>query len=191
MNKFIKLPLFLGSTCLVFCAALASVVYICEPVIAKNEEKKEKEAYLKLYEDVDEDDIFNLQDSSKSDKKELIQNSKISKIAAVEHGDISYVYTIKTKDPQSGPVTFMLGISSTSNKVDAYSMVSNNNAGYAKYYDNNSTVLEDILEDGKVTSAGATKTQNAVQEAIDACLSNYESNKESLQLLLNEEKEAK
>ena len=47
MNKFIKLPLFLGSVCLVFCATLSVVVNICQPVIDYNNRMKQLNSYTK------------------------------------------------------------------------------------------------------------------------------------------------
>ena len=49
MNKFIKLPLFLGSVTLVFCTALAVVQGVCQPIIDERAEKAKIEALSNLY----------------------------------------------------------------------------------------------------------------------------------------------
>ena len=170
MNKFIKLPLFLGSVSLVFCSTLAVVVNVCNPIIAENAERKEKAAYTKIYSGVNVDDVKKLEDVDFS------AYSQINTIALVPHNNVeSYVYTLTTKDPMSGTVKFMLGLDKATGAIDGYYMVENNNAGYADYYTDNSAVLSDLKADNKVTSAGITKTQKCVQECVDQALAHYAS----------------
>ena len=92
MNKFIKLPLFLGSVSLVFCSTLAVVVNVCQPIITENAIRKEKEAYAKIYTGVNVDDV------KKFDDLDLSNYSQINTIAFVPHNGVeSYVYTLTTK----------------------------------------------------------------------------------------------
>lgn len=168
MNKFIKLPLFLGSVSLVFCSTLAVVVNVCNPIIAANEEKRADKAYQNIYEGVDINTITKYKDLDYS------AYSQINLVALVPHNNVeSYVYTLTTKDPMSGTVKFMLGIDKLTGVIDGYCLVQNNNAGYASYYEDNAKVFEDLKDDNKVTSSGITKTQNVVQECIDQALSHY------------------
>ena len=85
MNKFIKLPLFLGSVCLVFCATLSVVVNICQPVIDYNNRMKQLDGYTKLYDGVNKDLI--------NDKIEIGEAyDRINTIALVPYtGGESYV----------------------------------------------------------------------------------------------------
>lgn len=167
MNKFIKLPLTLGSVCLIFCSTLALVVNVCEPVIEKNEIRKENAAYKKLYTEVDVDNI----------QKMTFDETKynyINSIALVSHSNVeSYVYVLTTRDPMSGKLKFMLGLEKETGAIDSYCMVSNENGGYATYYDDNEVVLKDLKDDNKVTSSKQTLTQKAVQECIDMALNHY------------------
>lgn len=168
MNKFIKLPLFLGSVCLVFCSTLAVVVNVCQPIIAKNEEMKENKAYEQIYTGVDVENI------TKYKELDLSNYSQINSVALVPHNGVeSYVYTLTTKDPMSGTLKFMLGLDKSTGNIDGYCMVQNQNAGYAGYYEDNSAVLQDLKADNKVTSAGITKTQKVVQECVDQALAHY------------------
>lgn len=177
MNKFIKLPLFLGSVCLVFCTTLAVVVNICNPVIEKNNEKKEKEAYLNLYEGVREENV-------KAVEANFDEYKQILKLATVEHNSVtSYVYSLKTKDPQSGTISFMLGIDNSTHKVDAYTLISNNNSGYGSDFvnkDKEGQVLEGLISysEGKdfYRTSGATKTQNVMKEAVNQAFAHYKAN---------------
>ena len=170
MNKFIKLPLFLGSVSLVFCSTLAVVVNVCNPIIAANEEKRADKAYEKIYDGVNIDTITKYKDLDYS------AYSQINLVALVPHNNVeSYVYTLTTKDPMSGTVKFMLGLDKATGAIDGYYMVENNNAGYADYYNDNSVVLSDLKTDNKVTSAGITKTQKVVQECVDQALAHYAS----------------
>lgn len=174
MNKIVKLPLFLGSVCLVFCTSLAIVVNICEPIIEKNNEKKEKKAYLSLYDNIKEENINVLNDV------ELKAYPQIQKIATIEHNVLSYVYSLSTKDPQSGNITFMLGISSKSNKIDAYQIVSNNNSGYASSFEDNQFILTGLMEYSNggdfIHTAGSTKTEKVFKDAVDQALNHYQNN---------------
>ncbi len=180
MNKFIKLPLFLGSVCLIFCTTLAVVVNVCNPLIEKNTEKKEKEAYLNLYEGVTEDSIKKVE----GEKANFDDYKQIVKLVTVEHNNVtSYVYSLKTKDPQSGTISFMLGIDNSTHKVDAYTMVSNNNSGYGSDFvnaDKQESVLEGLISYGKggefYRTAGATKTQNVMKEAVNQAFVHYKAN---------------
>lgn len=169
MNKFVKLPLFLGSVCLVFCATLSVVVNICQPVIDYNNRMKQLDGYTKLYDGVNKDLI--------NDTIEIGEAyDRINTIALVPYtGGESYVYTLTTKDPMSGSLQFMLGLDKETGVIDAYYLLNNNNAGYATYFENNENVLKD-LEDNKVTASKQTLTAGVVQGAIDQALSHYDAN---------------
>ena len=181
MNKFIKLPLFLGSVSLVFCSTLAVVVNVCNPIIADNAIKKEKAAYAKIYAGVDVDKV------QKIEGLDFADYSQINSVALVPHNNVeSYVYTVTSKDPMSGTVKFMLGLDKATGAIDGYYMVENNNAGYADYYNDNSVVLSDLKTDNKVTSAGITKTQKVVQECVDQALEHYKNNKDEMIKILEE-----
>ena len=121
MNKFVKLPLFLGSVCLVFCATLSVVVNICQPVIDYNNRMKQFDGYTKLYDGVNKDLI--------NDKIEIGEAyDRINTIALVPYtGGESYVYTLTTKDPMSGSLQFMLGLDKETGVIDAYYLLNNNN----------------------------------------------------------------
>lgn len=177
MNKFLKLPLFLGGVCLFFCTSLAIVVNICQPRINENEEKKEKEAYLSLYKnDIYDLDSIETVDVSFEGYEQIDKLVKISHINANEEC-LSYVYSLTTKDPQSGKVSFMLGIDYLSNKVDAYAIVSNNNSGYATEFNNTAAVLNGLIEYGEggnfYRTSGATKTEKVMQDAVNQAFKHY------------------
>lgn len=174
MNKFVKLPLFLGSVCLVFCSSLAIVVNICKPKIETNTEKKEKAAYLSLYEGITEESITNA-DEAICDFKDYPQ---IKKLVVIDHEEVSsYVYSLTSKDPQSGSVSFILGINASDNKVDAYKVVANNNSGYASQYEKENEVLNSLISYGEggdfYQSSGATKTQKVMQDAVNQAFKHY------------------
>lgn len=169
MNKFIKLPLFLASVSLVFCATLAVVVNVCQPVIDYNNRMKQLEGYTKLYDGVNKDAI---------DDTIAVPGDydRINTIALVPYtGGESYVYTLTTKDPMSGAIQFMLGLDKTTGVIDAYYLLNNGNAGYATYFENNETVLKD-LADNKVEATKQTLTANVVQGAINQALDHYNTN---------------
>ena len=171
MNKFIKLPLFLGSVYLVFCSSLSIVANLCIPQIARNEEKKRTESYKKAYANP-------VGDAQELKNVDFSAYSQINGIALVKHnennGEVeSYVYSLTTKDPQSGTCSFMLGLDKATGVIDGYYMMTNSNAGYADYYNDNAVVLEDLKADGQVTSAGITKTQKVVQECVDQAVAHY------------------
>ncbi len=176
MNKFVKLPLFLGGVSLIFCTTLAIVVNFCKPQMEKNEQKKTEEAYASLYEG--EINILDL-DEKYLDFKDY---SQIKDLKKIEHeGKNSYVYSLTTQDPQSGTVSFMLGIDSEANKVDAYTVVANNNSGYAKQFENVDAVKDALVKygDGEGSfyrTAGATKTENAMKYAVNQAFLHYRNN---------------
>ena len=173
MNKFIKLPLFLGGVCLFFGTALAAVYNVCQPVIEHNEMVKRNEAYQVLYDGVQVDGI-------KEVTYDFASNgyTNITGLVEVPHGSASsYVYSLTTDNPQSGTVSFMLGIDKTSGKIDSYSMITNNNSGYASKYENNETTLSELKtytgQNEFPAYAGATKTKNAMKKAVDQALAHY------------------
>ncbi len=174
MNKFVKLPLFLGSVCLVFCSTLAIVVNICKPKIEANTIKNEKAAYLSLYEGITEESINNA-DESLCDFKNYPQ---IKKLVVIDHESVSsYVYSLTTNNPRSGTISFILGINESVNKIDAYKVIANNNSGYATQFLKEDEVLSALIKyaDGGefYRYSGATFTEKVMQEAVDQAINHY------------------
>ncbi len=175
MNKFIKLPLFLGGVCLFFGTALAAVYNVCNPIIQQNELEKKNAAYKNLYANVDVSSIKELEyDFSSADYK------NIRGVVEVPHDNLSsYVYSLETDNPQSGNVSFMMGIQKDTGKIDSYAIISNNNSGYASKYENNETVLGELKSYDSTGTfpvySGATKTKNAMKKAVDQALNHFKS----------------
>lgn len=180
MNKFVKLPLFLGGVCLIFCTSLAVVVNICQPRIAETNAKKEKEAYQSLYAGVNLDDIINITDEISFDGFK-----QIDKLVVIPHeSDLSCVYSLTSEDPQSGSVSFMLGIDLNNNVVDSYAVIANNNSGYASAYENIDNIKEALVEYGKTGkkddfyyTGGATKTDRVMRNAVNQAFKHYNDNR--------------
>lgn len=173
MNKFIKLPLFLGGVCLFFGAALAAVCNVCQPIIDKNNLERRNAAYLKLYDGVDATTIEEVDKDSYKDYK------YIDSLVTVPHASVtSYVYSMTTADPQSGPLSFMMGIDSSTGKIDAYSFLTSSN-GYLGGFNDDETTLTNLknYDNGGsfVGGAGATKTKNVVKDAVDQALAHFKS----------------
>ena len=171
MNKFIKLPLFLGSVTLVFCTALAVVQGVCQPIIDERAEKAKIEALSNLYSGIT---------AANDVESDLTNYKRIKGIQVITHNSVnSYVYTLLTANPASGTFEFMLGIDKASGKIDAYSMLTNGNPGYSGngHYDNNSAMLEDLKADNQVAHiTGQTKSENVMHEAINEALSHFDAN---------------
>ena len=168
MNKFIKLPLFLGSICLVFCSTLAVVVNICQPIITEREYQKQLEAYNVMY-----SNVSGLEDV----ETDTSNYSRIDSIKLITHANgESYVYTLTTGNPQTDTFTFMLGLNKATGEIDGYSMITDRNPEYGgTKYSDNSTMLNDLKADGQIThTAGQTKSEKVMHEAINQAKAHYQ-----------------
>ena len=175
MNKFIKLPLFLGGVCLFFGAALAAVCNVCQPIIDRHNLEKRNATYLKLYEGVDATTIEDVEEESYKGYR------YIDALVKVPHGGVSsYVYSLTTADPQSGALSFMMGINASTGLIDAYSFLNSSNSdGYLKNFKDNEQTLTDLTSYSNggtfVGVSGATKTKNVVKDAVDEALAHFKS----------------
>ena len=170
MENFVKLPLFLGATCLIAAGLLSGVVAITDPVISDNLVAKANKVYENLYED------------QKIGATELIAenvNDSIVEVIKVEHSDkVSAVYKLKSKSSYE-TLTFYAGISLETKTVDAYYLFDKSTAslGYDNFKKNESIASKYNGYDGtsSVIVSGTTITSKAVKVAIDAALTDFNS----------------
>jgi len=172
MNKFVKLPLFLGLTCLVFGGMLAGVVALTEPVIQAAKEAKLNAVYKNLYND---------ESATKVKEIELAagHSEKILELVTVNHSDeVSAVYKLKSKSTYEQMI-FYVGISTSSNVVDGYYLLESNtpSIGYDQYK-NNDTISEGMSGydgNGDLVIAGVTAkyTTSGVAEALKEAFKDF------------------
>lgn len=172
MNKFIKLPLFLGITCLVAGGLLAGTVAITTPIIEQARLDRLAKAFKKMYKDetastvgvLDEEDLGS----------EFVTEKGILSITKVSHKDkSSIVYQCKSKSAWE-TLTFYVGFDEGKQVVDGYYCLetSTQSKGYGNFK-NNSTVIgkyKDYDGTGSVILTGTTVTSKAVQKAVDTAL---------------------
>lgn len=170
MNKFVKLPLFLGLTCLVFGGMLAGVVALTEPVIQKAKEEKLNAVYKNLY-----------NDESATKVKEIKladgHSEKILELVTVNHSDeISAVYKLKSKSTYEQMI-FYVGISTSSKVVDGYYSLETNTTslGYNQFKNNESVseLMSGYDGSGDLVIAGVTYTSKGVTEAIKEAFNDF------------------
>ena len=153
MNKFIKLPLFLGLTCLIAGGLLAGVVYLTDGPIEEAKIKKLQEGYRNMY-NVDEVETTDIELGDAANKTLL-------GLTVVKHNDTkSAVYKLSSTSGYE-TMTFYLGISFDTNTVDGYY--------------NLDTSSQSLGYDGKgsFVVSGVTYTSNAVKEAISVAFNDY------------------
>ena len=169
MNKFIKLPLFLGLTCLIGGGLLAGVVYLTDGPIEEAKIKKLQEGYRNMY-NVDEVETTDVELGDAANKTLL-------GLTIVKHNDTkSAVYKLSSTSGYE-TMTFYLGISFDTNTVDGYYNLdtSSQSLGYSHYKDNKdiSNRLDGYDGKGSFVVSGVTYTSNAVKEAISVAFNDY------------------
>lgn len=169
MNKLVKMPLFLGVTCLVCGGLLAGIVALTDPVIEKNEQERLSAAFRTMYDD----------ESALVTKTIVIneEGNPISEINDVTHtGGESAVYKV-TSSSSYERMTFYVGISRENNTVDAYYSLSTSTSslGYGNFQnsDNISNLYQGYDGNGTIIVTGTSVTSRAVKVAVDACLDDY------------------
>lgn len=172
MNKFIKLPLFLGATCLVAAGLLAGVVALTDPVIEQAKTEKLSKAYQNMYSG---QTVTVLQTFTPDEG--TIEATGIQDIARVEHNtDVSVVYKMKS-DSSYEKMLFFVGISTATDAVDSYYYLeSTENSLGTGNFKNSDTVTEKYegyTGDTTVIFSGTTVTSKAVKTAIDTALNDY------------------
>lgn len=172
MNKFIKLPLFLGLTCLVAGGLLAGVVALTDPVIESAKLERLSKAFRVMY-----DDESALSTAQAELSKEFIDDNKILSINKVTHsGVLSYVYQCKSKSAYE-EMQFYVGIDYAKKEVDSfYALESNENSlGYGNFSNNDSVteLYSGYQGKGDKIIANTTITSKAVQEAINRAYADF------------------
>lgn len=168
MNNTIKLPLFLGATCLIAAGLLSAVVAITDPIIEAQKIEKENAAYQALYEGEEistEAITFEGANENIIDIKKVTHNSKISA-----------VYKMKSTSSYE-TLTFLVGISFDSKTVDSYACVDTSTAslGYGNFKkdDKVSSLYDGYDGNGTPIIAGTTVTSKAVKASMDIALKDF------------------
>ncbi len=171
MNKFVKLPLFLGITCLVCGGLLAGVVFLTEGTIQKAAEAKLAEGYRNMY-NTDSVEVKNIELESTVDES-------IKGLAVVTHSSKqSAVYKLTSTSPYE-KMTFYVGISFDNNRVDGYYSIDTNtqSIGYDQYKKNDkiSSGMKGYDGSGDLVIAGVTAkyTTSGVQASIKKAFDDY------------------
>ena len=170
MNNFVRLPLFLGATCLIAAGLLSGVVAITDPVISDNLVAKANKVYENLY----EDQTIN----STELVAENVNDSIAEVIKVVHNNQQSAVYKLKSKSSYE-TLTFYAGISFETKTIDAYYLFDKSTAslGYDNFKKNDSISSLYSGYDGttSVIVSGTTITSKAVKVAMDAALLDFNS----------------
>lgn len=173
MNKFVKLPLFLGVTCLVAGGLLAGVVALTDPVIESARLERLSKAFRVMY-----DDESALSTAQAELSKEFINENQILSINKVKHSGLtSYVYQCKSKSAYE-EMQFYVGIDYSEKAVDSFYMLetSEHSLGYGNFSDNDSVTELYSGYQGKEDKiiANTTVTSKAVKAAVDRAYADFQ-----------------
>lgn len=174
MNNFIKLPLFLGATCLIASGLLAVTVGCTDPIIEQHKLDRLAKAYENMYsgEAVEVLDSFELTD-------EFMEANKIYGLTRVKHGEAtSAVYQVQSESSYE-IMQFYVGISFEDSSVDGYYLLESNKASLGQGHFKNKDEVMGVLNDynGGATQnpiiSGVTFTSKAVKAAVDSALNDF------------------
>lgn len=178
MNKFIKMPLFLGVTCLVAGGMLAGVSALTDPVIAAAKLEREAKAYIVMY----NDENVKLHDQITVDSA-TAEATGIQTISKVEHKDgISIVYKMKSKSKYE-TLLFNVGIDQDAGAVDSYCFLEkvNSTSDLGTNVFNQDDKVNELYQGytggDKLIFSGVTFTSDGVRAAINNALADFNENR--------------
>jgi len=178
MNKFIKMPLFLGVTCLVAGGMLAGVSALTDPIIKAAKLEREAQAFIVMY----NDENVKLSDQITVDSA-TSEATGIQTISKVEHKDgISIVYKMKSKSKYE-TLLFNVGISQEAGAVDNYYFLEkvNSTSDLGTNVFSQNDVVNDLYKGyaggGYGIVSGVSVTSNGVGAAIDNALKDFNDNR--------------
>ena len=178
MNKFIKMPLFLGVTCLVAGGMLAGVSALTDPIIKAAKLEREAQAFIIMY----NDENVKLSDQITVDSA-TSEATGIQTISKVEHKDgISIVYKMKSKSRYE-TLLFNVGIDQEAGAVDNYYFLEKVNSTSdlgTNVFNQNDKVNElftGYTGGDRLIFSGVSFTSDGVRAAIDNALADFNANR--------------
>ena len=167
--KSIKLPLFLGLTCLIAGGLLTAVYMVTNPIISQREQDNLSAAFKTMYSDetATVTNTITIED----------ENASFTEINEVTHANGQSVVYLANSTSSYERMTFYVGISRETNTVDGYYYLttSTSSLGYGNF--SNSDTVSDLYQgyDGtsEVIISGTSVTSRAVKASIDNCINDY------------------
>ena len=167
--KSIKLPLFLGLTCLIAGGLLTAVYMVTNPIISQREQDNLSAAFKTMYSDetATVTNTITIED----------ENASFTEINEVTHANGQSVVYLANSTSSYERMTFYVGISRETNTVDGYYYLttSTSSLGYGNF--SNSDTVSDLYQgyDGtsEIIISGTSVTSRAVKASIDNCINDY------------------